>query len=121
MSVRDAFTRDESAKLPADCAPYRRTPDFTQDTIPAGLLREHRTARGVWGLIHVVEGKLLYRVSGLGGLGGFEREICAGDPPGVIEPEQLHEVAPRGKVRFYVEFYRGNKTTPSRILSSRRP
>lgn len=106
MNARDAFTKDESAKLPADCVPYRRTPDFTQDTIPAGLLREHRTARGVWGLIHVVEGKLLYRVSGLGDLGGFEREICAGDRPGVIEPERLHDVAPRGKVRFYVEFYR---------------
>lgn len=103
MSPRDAFMESEPVNLPADCAPYRRTPDFTQDAIPAGLLREHRTARGVWGLIHVVEGKLLYRVSGPD---GFEREICAGDRSGVIEPERRHEVAPRGKVRFYVEFYR---------------
>lgn len=93
----------ERAAVPADCTPYRRTATFTQDTIPAGFLRAHRTARGVWGLIHVIEGELLYRVNGPA---GSERVIGAEDRPGVIEPERLHEVEPHGPVRFYVEFHR---------------
>lgn len=93
----------ERAAVPENCPPYRRTAVFTQDTIPAGLLRAHRTAAGVWALIHVIEGKLLYRISGPA---GSERLIGPDDRPGVIEPERLHEVEPRGPVRFYVEFHR---------------
>src|SRR4051812_7568539 len=49
------------AELPVGLVAYRRTPIFDQDTIPAGLRREHRTAAGVWGLITVLEGRLLFR------------------------------------------------------------
>ena len=49
-------------KLPDDAVRYRQTPVFTETTIPAGLLGDHRTKEGVWGLIHVYEGKLAYRV-----------------------------------------------------------
>ena len=49
------------AGLPAGLVAYRRTPIFDQDTIPAGLRREHRTASGVWGLITVLEGRLRFR------------------------------------------------------------
>lgn len=87
--------------MPADCVPYRRTATFTQDTIPAGLLRAHSS--GIWALIHVMEGKLLYRV---GGPRSSERIIGPGDRPGLIEPHRLHEVAPLGPVRFYLEFHR---------------
>jgi tellurite resistance-related uncharacterized protein len=31
------------AGLPSGLEPYRRTPAFDQDTLPAGLGREHRT------------------------------------------------------------------------------
>ena len=47
--------------LPDGLVAYRRTPVFDQDTIPAGLRREHRTASGVWGLITVLEGRLRFR------------------------------------------------------------
>ncbi|MBN8937705.1 MAG: DUF1971 domain-containing protein [Rhizobiales bacterium] len=68
---------------------------FDQDNLPAGLRREHRTKAGVWALIHVVEGRLRYRI--LDPLG--ETELAAGKP-GVVCPEQPHEVEPLGPVRL---------------------
>lgn len=88
--------------LPANAEYYRKTPEFTEETLPAGLRRAHHTRAGAWGRIVIVEGQLLYRIC----------EEPAGewkldpDNPGIIEPEVEHEVEPLGKVRFYVEFYR---------------
>lgn len=44
--------------LPADVQPYARTAEFTEATVPAGLLRAHTTKTGAWGLIRVLEGRL---------------------------------------------------------------
>lgn len=93
------------ATLPADVAPYRRTPEFTEATVPGALLRSHNTKEGVWGLIHVIEGELLYRLTDQRRPAG-ERMLDPGSGPGVVEPTILHEVQPRGGVRFFVEFYR---------------
>jgi tellurite resistance-related uncharacterized protein len=86
--------------LPSDVAPYKRTPVFDQDTMPAGLRHEHRTKAGVWALIQVVEGRLRYRIAGTPG-----EQILLPGVNGVVQPEQRHEVEPIGKVRFFVEFY----------------
>jgi tellurite resistance-related uncharacterized protein len=91
--------------LPAGVAFYRRTDVFTEATVPAGLLKAHNTKPGTWGLIRVLEGELVYRVTDPRRLPA-ERVLSADAPPGVVEPEILHEVAPRGTVRFYVEFHR---------------
>ena len=88
--------------IPPEAVSYKRTPDFTAVTLPAGLRRNHSTRSGVWGRIHVVEGRLRYRV-----LGHAPTEhLLSPDRPGVIEPEVPHEVEPVGDVRFYVEFLR---------------
>jgi tellurite resistance-related uncharacterized protein len=79
----------------------RRTPEFTQSTIPAALRQRHTTKAGVWGLIQVVEGSLTYRVVEPDVI---ETTLTPGHP-GVIEPERPHEVAPHGPVRFFVEFF----------------
>lgn len=42
----------------ADIRPYRSTPVFDQDTLPAALRARHDTKAGVWGLIRVIEGEL---------------------------------------------------------------
>jgi tellurite resistance-related uncharacterized protein len=86
--------------LPDGLVPYRRTPVFDQDTLPAGLRREHRTKAGVWALIHVVEGRLLYRI-----LAPREERVLSPGIPGVIAPEQPHAVEPLDNVRFFVEFH----------------
>jgi tellurite resistance-related uncharacterized protein len=81
-------------------APYKRTPVFDQDNLPDGLRHEHRTKPGVWGLIRVIEGRLRYRV-----IDPPSEQVLAPETPGLIRPEQRHEVAPVGPVRFFVEFY----------------
>lgn len=91
--------------LPSDVRPYRRTDVFTEATTPQALRRAHNTKAGVWGLIHVLEGRLAYRIT------DPRRppealELTPQTPPGVVEPTMLHEVEPLGAVRFYVEFHR---------------
>ena len=89
-------------ELPENVKPYKRTPEFTAETVPSGLLRDHNTKPGVWGKIVVLEGTLLYRI--------LEPEVEEHrlDPehPGVVEPTVKHEVEVQGDVRFYVEFHR---------------
>ena len=91
--------------LPLDVRPYRRTYSFTEVTVPAALLKAHTTKQGTWALIHVLEGRLVYKIVEPGRPPSNE-VLTPSTPPGVIEPAILHEVAPLGPVRFYVEFYR---------------
>ena len=91
--------------LPDTVAAYRRTDEFTEASVPAALTRAHNTKAGVWGLIHVVEGALAYRITDPRRTPS-ERILTPDGPPGVVEPTILHEVEPLGLVRFYVEFQR---------------
>jgi tellurite resistance-related uncharacterized protein len=86
--------------LPIGLKAYKRTPVFDQDSLPAGLRREHRTKAGVWALIHVIEGRLRYRT-----LLPPSETVLAPNKPGIIKPEQPHEVEPIGPMRMFVEFY----------------
>lgn len=94
-----------NARLPSKARPYRRTDVFSEDTVPAGLLRAHTTKPGAWGLIHVLEGRLAYRVVDPRRLRS-ETILTPTSPKGVVEPTILHEVEPLGPVRFFVEFHR---------------
>lgn len=86
--------------LPSDVTAYKRTPEFTQSTVPQGLKRRHNTKAGVWGRIRVVEGELIYRI--------LEPEIeehrLSPGVDGIVEPRVDHQVATIGPVRFFVEF-----------------
>ncbi|MES2354665.1 MAG: DUF1971 domain-containing protein [Pseudomonadota bacterium] len=89
-------------QLPGNIAPYKRTPEFTEESVPAGLLHAHQTKESVWAKIVILEGKLQYTIN------EPAREVMILDENvyGVVEPTVLHEVKPLGKVRFYVEFHR---------------
>ena len=89
-------------ELPEGLESYQRTPGFDQDSTPAGLTREHRTKTGVWGRIHVLEGKLQYVRRGEPG----QQQTLEPGTPGIIAPDSPHHVALSGSVRFYVEFLR---------------
>lgn len=89
--------------LPAAARPYRRTDEFTEATVPQGLLRDHTTKEGTWALIHVLEGRLAYRVTDPRRLAS-EIVLTPDRSPGVVEPTIMHQVEPLGPVRFYVEF-----------------
>lgn len=81
-------------------APYKRTPMFDENTLPAALRREHRTKPGVWGIIRVAEGRLLYHV-----LDPVSDTILEPSRPGLVLPDQPHFVEPLGSMRMQVEFY----------------
>jgi tellurite methyltransferase len=89
-------------EIPAGYAPYRRTPLFTNDSIPQGLRSRHTTKKGVWGKIHVESGSLRYRIHD-----PYHTEISLNrDRPGIVLPEVEHEVEPIGNVEFFVEFWK---------------
>jgi tellurite resistance-related uncharacterized protein len=87
------------APLPS-IVPYKSTPVFDENTLPAGLRREHRTKTGVWGIIRVLEGRLRYHV-----LDPVSDIILEPGVPGVVFPDQPHRVEPLGQLRMQVEFY----------------
>jgi len=89
-------------RWPEHARPYKRTGEFDAISVPAGLLARHTTKRGVWARIHVLAGRLRYRIHE-----PFElEEIIEPGCPGVVLPEVPHEVEPIGDVRFFVEFHR---------------
>ncbi len=91
--------------LPSQLEPYKRTPEFSEGTIPAGLRKRHSTRAGVWGRIVVLEGSLRYRIL----TPCVEEQLLSPERHGVVEPETPHEVEPVGAVRFYVEFLRAGE------------
>jgi tellurite resistance-related uncharacterized protein len=100
LVLTEDLCRAMSDELPAGLKAYKRTPVFDQDTLPKGLRREHRTKAGVWALIHVLEGRLRYRT-----LDPPSETVLTPEKPGIIQPEQPHEVEPLGSMRMFVEFY----------------
>ena len=89
----------EMPALPGTAREYRRSSTFTQDTVPAGLLREHGTKADVWALIVVESGQLDYTFDSP--LRTF-RLVPA--RLGVIPPKVPHHVSLIGPVQFYVSF-----------------
>lgn len=98
-------------ELPAGHAPYKRTRDFDQLSIPDGLKKDHSTKPGVWGVIHVLAGRLRYIVEPPL---ASERLLEPG-VPGIVVPEVLHRVVPEGPARFFVEFYRASTEPASSV------
>lgn len=90
------------AALPPDVVAYKRTPVFDETTLPDGLRKRHNTKEGVWGVLHMLEGRLRFRwLEPLS-----EHLLEPGARPMIIPPQKPHEVSPLGPVRFYVEFHK---------------
>jgi tellurite methyltransferase len=100
--------------MPDGYSPYRRTPVFTNESIPQGLRSKHSTKTGIWGIIHIQYGHLRYRIHH-----PYHTETIL-EPehpgvvlPGVVLPEVEHEVEPLAEpllwridlVEFFVEFW----------------
>lgn len=80
--------------------PYKSTPVFDRETLPAGLRRKHRTKAGVWGVIRMLEGRLRLTFTETG-----EARTLSPSAPGLVRPEEPHLVAPLGPMRMRVDFY----------------
>jgi tellurite resistance-related uncharacterized protein len=103
-------------ELPKDMVQYSQVPQagsfFTATTIPKGLLRDHTTKAGTWGVIRVSSGILGYCIVQEPSLPGVTVE-CSPDVPGIIEPQVKHHVkALSDDLKFVVEFYRLPGTGP---------
>ena len=92
--------------LPSNVIKYSQVPKegfFVKGKIPRGLLKEHTTKRGTWGVIRVSEGQLEYQINEP----SVEKYVLKEGTPGVIEPQIRHQVAPlTDDVKFVVEFHR---------------
>ena len=99
--------------LPKGVVKYSQVPKggrkFSKDTIPRGLLKEHTTKAGTWGVINVSQGRLRYQIN-------EPREsvhIIDTATKGIIEPQVKHQVeALSDDLEFVVEFYRLPGTGP---------
>ena len=107
LAARDA---EGMPVLPEDVVKYSTVPkgkSFTATTIPSGLLKDHTTKAGTWGIISVSQGNLKYVI---------ENDTVFTLTPqyhGIIEPTVLHHVAPLSDdVEFVVEFHRLPGTGP---------
>lgn len=84
----------------SDVRPYRSTPVFDQDSLPAALRSRHDTKAGVWGLIRVIEGKLKLTT-----LDPHSEVVLTPGNPGLVLPQQPHFVTPLGEMRMQVDFF----------------
>ena len=91
--------------LPPGFEAYKQTPVFRSGAIPGGLLADHSTKAGVWGLLHVTSGQLRYVVTDPR-REGTAIMVAADDGPAIIEPEIVHHVEPIGEVAFQITFHR---------------
>ncbi len=87
-------------ETPSRPQPYRSTSIFDEKTLPAALRRNHRTKKGVWGVIRVIEGELKLVVLDPPG-----EAILTPESPGLLLPDQPHFVEPLGCMRMQVDFY----------------
>ena len=83
-----------------DSRPYRSTPVFDENTLPAALRARHDTKAGVWGKIRVLEGEL-----SLTYLDPPSEIVLTVDRPGLVLPQQPHFVTPVGPKKMQVDFY----------------
>ncbi|MEL0022032.1 MAG: DUF1971 domain-containing protein [Rickettsiales bacterium] len=91
---------DYPTDLPPGLTFRRKTPVFTEASVPDALTKDHTTKAGVWGVIHVKRGRLRYCVPSE----GSAVEIAAGGAA-IVAPEVPHRVTPLGEVAFYVAFW----------------
>ena len=108
--------------------PYRSTPVFDQDSLPAALRRSHCTKASVWGIIRVLTGQLRYTIEATG-----QNVLLDPSRPGLVRPQELHHVTPIGAMTMRVDFYDhepaiadardvlSQGSPPPGELSSRRP
>jgi tellurite resistance-related uncharacterized protein len=92
---------DHPATMPSGLRLARTTPEFTDETVPAGLRSAHRVGAHVWGRLCVREGTVRFVFEDAP---GTTHELHAGAhidiPPGVA-----HRVDPAPGARFVVEFH----------------
>lgn len=101
LAIHYRLPKGDGAKVDVPTSkPYRSTPVFDDQTLPAALRKAHTTKQGVWGVIRVLEGCVRYRVEAQD-----HDVILSPGTPGLVRPQEPHHVEPVGPMRMQVEFY----------------
>ena len=88
-------------RIPDGLVPSSGSLNFTADTIPDALQREHALGTGHWGVLHVFEGSLRF----VDLVTGTERTLTAPDLI-TIHPQAPHRVELEGPLRCRIDFFR---------------
>lgn len=80
--------------------PYKITPVWDQDTLPAAIRHEHSTKAGTWGVLRVLEGEVT-----LVFVDPAAAVRVTPDAPALIPPEAVHHVELNGAMKMQVEFH----------------
>lgn len=95
------MTDNPYVEMPAGLVLERTSPEFTNDSVPPGLLRAHKVADHVTGRLVVREGSLVFVYED-----EADEPITVGSGNWVvIHPGRPHHVELAGPVRFVVEFH----------------
>jgi len=93
----------EMPRLPESAAVYGEVGPFDQDSVPPGLLKDHRTKNGTWARIVVSEGRLRYIIERDQRPNGWSLRPGI---HGIVAPEEPHHVELDGPVTFRLELLR---------------
>lgn len=85
-----------------DLRVYRRIGPFDAETLPKGLLGEHRLKAGSWGRLTVLSGSVIFQWDD----GTKERHIRTQSDAITMPPEAPHHLELRGPVKLAIEFLR---------------
>jgi len=97
MATDDRGEATERPGLPDGLIPGRRTPEFSAETVPPALRRDHQTT--VWARLEVSAGTLEFIE------GDRDPVLATPDRPIVIAPNSPHRVVPSADASFAVQFF----------------
>lgn len=79
--------------------PYKTTPVWDEQSLPAAIRNRHSTKTGVWGVLRVLQGevRLIFE-------DGPTLQVTA-ESPALIRPQHVHHVETSAPFLMQVEFY----------------
>lgn len=93
--------------MPKNAEAYKKTKVFTESSIPEALKNNHSTSAGVWGLVHVLKGRIRYSVAPDNHCNTEQHYTIDAEYTALIIPKALHRVTVlTEETEFYVEFWK---------------
>jgi tellurite methyltransferase len=90
----------DRGELPAGLHVVRTIGPFDDETLPAGLRRDHRVAERIWAVLRVLGGTLRFTMATDPAV---DRVLGSGDIH-AIPPDVAHAVHPQGRCRVTIDF-----------------
>lgn len=88
--------------MPSTLVTDHQTDNYTEETIPEALTRDHANEEGMWGFVRVLSGELTMHTRGE----EETTEVLSRRKPGIIEPGQLFRLETTGEVKFHIQYFR---------------